>query len=320
MRGRVLAVLATALLAAGCATTVAGVPTAQPRPSAPAGPTGEPCALLTAEQASALKLAPEGEFTAGDPGRLMPALCVWTPANPDLGLDPLTVNFSVDIALAEYFAGAEPEWEKEIGGLRWARYLDPVGGEGLCNLATELSPSSFVTIVSGDFVEDEGACEQAEAAAPFVASHLPGGEPAPEIRPEPPSPLESVDPCSLLEAEQAEELDRRARGEFSEGDTTLPPRCVWVGADGDERDTTIVGVAAERAVPEPQSEPTTVSEGGRQWRLYRTDLPTLCRADLAVTETSYVSITVTQSDVDPDEVCGRVEDAIPFVTANLPGE
>ncbi len=323
MRGRVLAVLGSALLLAGCATTVSG--TASPASPPSSGQrnvaAGEPCELLTPEQATALDYEERGEFTPGRPQQLVPPVCTWRPAYSDQGMDLLDVYFSVDIPLTDYVNGAEPDWEKDFGGLTWAHYPDPIGGEAMCSIATELSPSSFVLIASSDFIDESKSCEQAEAAAPYVASNLPGGEPV-ELEPEQPSPLESVDPCSLLTAEQAEELGRRGHGEFLEPDDLLPARCNWIAADGDERNATIVGVETDRPVPVPEEqsdrEPKDVEVDGHEWVVYSADIPGLCLAHVAFTDKSYVNITVVEAEAELDEVCAKVEDTIPFVTENLP--
>ncbi len=323
MRGRVLAVLGSALLLAGCATTVSGTasPASPPSSGQPDVAAGEPCELLTPEQAAALDYEEKGEFTPGRPQQLVPPVCTWSPAHAGGNMDLLDVHFSVDIPLADYVAGTAPEWEKEIGGLTWARYLDPIGGESMCTIATELSPSSFVAVTSSDFTDESKSCEQAEAAAPFVASHLPGGAPA-KIEPEQPSPLESVDPCSLLTAGQAEELGRRGHGELLEPDDLLPARCSWIAADGDERNATIVGVETDRPVPVPEEqsdrEPKNVEADGHEWVVYSADIPGLCLAHVAFTDKSYVNITVVEAEAEMDEVCAKVEDTIPFVTENLP--
>jgi hypothetical protein len=170
-----------ALLLTGCGTTVTG--TASPISSAPSGeatepaePTGiagQPCELLTPEQATSLGYGEEGEFSPGRPEQLMPARCTWDPAAGDG--DPLTAYFSVDISLADYVAGVQPDWEKDLGALTWEHYPDPLGLEGTCMLAAELSPLSFVALSSSDFLDTSKACERAEAAAPYVSANLSGG-------------------------------------------------------------------------------------------------------------------------------------------------
>ncbi|EID54158.1 DUF3558 family protein [Saccharomonospora xinjiangensis] len=324
MRGRALVVLGCALLMAGCATTVGGTASpASPPSEAKDIAAGEPCELLTPEQAAALYYEEKGQFTPGKPGQLVPAACSFTPAYSDQSMDLLDIYFSVDIPLGDYVAGVEPEWEKEIGGLTWARYPDPFGGESMCTIATELSPSSFVAIMSSNFSDESKSCEQAEAAAPFVSSHLPGGAPA-TVEPRKPSPLESVNPCSLLTPEHAEKLGRRGHGEYLEPGDLLPARCNWINADGDDRNTTIVGVETKRPAPDPETraegEPKKVEADGREWVVYGASIPGMCVADLAVTDRSYVSITVTDGVAETDEVCAKVEDAIPLVTKNLPKE
>jgi hypothetical protein len=322
VRGRGFAVFGLVMaLLAGCTTTVTG--TAAPGSPAsgvePGTSSGEPCDLLTPEQATALDYEEEGAFTPGTPEQLMPAFCTWSPLYDDVGRDSLDVYFSVDIPLVDYMDGVGPEWEEQIGGLTWARYPLSLGGDSLCALVTELSQSSFVLIMTSNILDEEAACDQAVEAAPFVSSNLPGGEPA-TIEPRESSPLESVEPCSLLTAEQAEKLGRRGHGEFQEADELLPARCEWVAADGDRRNSTIVGLAADRPVPRLpyDAEPRDVEAGDHTWVLYPASIPGLCKADLSVTDHSYVTITVAESEAEMDEVCAKVEDTIPYVTKNLP--
>lgn len=319
MRSKASVVVGLALLLAGCSATVDGTPTAGAPPADTENEVvaGEPCGLLSPEQATGLGYAKEPKFHAAQPDNLTPPLCVWTPEHDDPNMEQLYVNFSVDIPLADYVTGASPEWEKEFGQLEWGRYPDPVGGESLCTLATELTPTSFVGIMSSNYSDPAEACSQAEAAAAFVASHLPGGGPAPEIEPERPGPLASVEPCSLLTPEQAEKLGRRS-GTPREAEEDTPAKCVWESADGDKQNTTIAEVAPDRPAPERQEEPTPVKVDGREWKLYPTTLPGLCEAILPVTEKSYVGITVTEADAEMDAVCAKVEDTIALVTKNLP--
>lgn len=272
--------------------------------------------MLLPDHAAVLGYSEDGEFTPGEPARLLPPSCTWQPADPAGDLDSLMVLFATDLTIAEYTNGGEPSESEDIGGLTWSRYLDPVGGESVCLLMTELSATSFVTIVSSDFTHEEKACDAAKAAAPYVASQLPGGAPAPTPEPVEPSPLADVDACSLLTVEQAEELGRRGQGEPLERDSLLPPGCQWIAADGDRTQAMLVYVEPERAPRADDEEPEIIDVSGRQWKLYATDLA-LCHAVLEVTEESYVRVSVTAPDTGT--ACEGVRKAIPLVTENLPG-
>lgn len=162
--------LATALLAGSCTTKVGG--TAQP-PPATHDPVvaGEPCALLEPEQTAELQLEEKGEFTAGDPTRLVPPTCRWRPLDPDM--DALTVGFATSFPLVDYMDGTPSLEERELGGRTWGRYPDPLD-TGTCFLATELSANSFIVVLSSNFSDDSKACDLALKAAPLISANLPG--------------------------------------------------------------------------------------------------------------------------------------------------
>ncbi|PRX47911.1 uncharacterized protein DUF3558 [Prauserella shujinwangii] len=173
MRARTWGLLAVGVLLTGCATTVDGAAQPVAVPTSTGGvAAGEPCALLTAEEVADLGLVGEGEFTPGEPGRLLPPVCTWSPEDT-AEQSSLTVSLATDLSVSEYVGGVEPAETAELGGRSWRRYLDPVGGESVCQLVTELSATSFVAVTSLDVTEEKKSCELAKRAAPYVAGHLP---------------------------------------------------------------------------------------------------------------------------------------------------
>jgi hypothetical protein len=170
-------VLAAATLAAACATTIAG--SAQPVPGqAPVKQAADPCSLLNAAQAGSLGAGPKGVFQQADPARSLPPSCVWTPADPASTVSMLTVTWSEDMSLDTYLDGAQPGEKFQLGGFSWARYTSTFG-TSYCSLATEFADHSFVSLFSSNDQDESKSCDVAKAAAPLVASHLPGGAPAP---------------------------------------------------------------------------------------------------------------------------------------------
>lgn len=318
MRANAVVVLGAALLLVSCTSTVAGTAGTVPAPpTTSAGvESGEPCALLSPEEADFLGLLEEGEFTPGEPSRLLPPTCTWAPA--DMNSDSLTIGLATDLPLVEYVDGIEPSDTFEAGGIEWSRYLDPVGGESVCLLATELSQTSFVTVVSSDFAKTEAACEQAKAAAPYVSARLPGGESAPEPT-RPPSPIVGVDPCTLLTAEQTEELGLKPNGEPSDGRDPGAVDCSWQPATDPGLSSLIVTLYPEQSTFDGLEEPTeSIEASGWTWRLYPqpSDIDTACVAELDVTE--YSSATIFGGHDEPAKVCDSVLAAIPMVSAALP--
>jgi hypothetical protein len=219
----VAALLAAATVAAACATTIPG--SAQPVPGqAPVKVAADPCTLLNA-------------------ARRPPPSCGWTPAGGTSTVDMLTVTWSEDMSLNTYLDGAQPGEKFQLGGFSWARYPSTFG-TSFCSLATKLAGNSFVSVFSSDNKDESKSCDVAKAAAPLVASHLPGGAPAPSVlptatasssvAPEPSGPLVSVEPCSLLKPDQvaAHKLDSRTDTLGKASDPQRPPGCEWHDTDG----------------------------------------------------------------------------------------
>src|SRR5699024_9610228 len=109
----------------------------------------------------------------GKSNRYIPPSCRWEAADPLSDLSSLTVEFATDIPLAGYTDGEELMETFELGGLTWERYTLPFG-DSSCLLVTELSEMSFVSVVSRDWDQEENVCDAAKAAAPYIASQLPG--------------------------------------------------------------------------------------------------------------------------------------------------
>lgn len=166
--------LAAGLLTGSCTEVVGGTAQAPPAPPSPDPiAAGEPCGLLTPEQAKELGYEGEGEFKAGEPESLIPPTCRWTSA--DYEQEGLTIGFAIDLPLVDYMDGVPAEEEQEIGGRTWGRYADPLGA-GTCFIATELSETSFVVILSSNTSDESKMCDIALAAAEHVAGNLtPGG-------------------------------------------------------------------------------------------------------------------------------------------------
>ncbi|MBK1784382.1 DUF3558 family protein [Prauserella cavernicola] len=327
MRANALVLLAAGVLLSACATPVGG--TAQPLENPPTSEdvaaSGEPCALLTPEDASALELVEQGEFTPGTPSQLMPPSCTFAQADDMSDLDSLTVAFESTFPLVDYVSGEQPVETKQFGGLDWEHYADPLTGGSVCLLAHELSDTSFVVLSSSDFSSEEAACEVAEAAAPYVSSHLPGGQPAPEPEPEPePSALADLDPCTLLKPEQAEQIG------FSGATTPLeempeygtPPGCQWPDTDGEKGVKALDLYSGDRPAqewPYADGEGEQVDVDGRTWTLFPApaDLEVNCQATLSFTENSSVYLASGNLD-DPAKACDKLREVIPLVTGNLP--
>ncbi|MEU3274060.1 DUF3558 family protein [Saccharomonospora sp. NPDC006951] len=325
--GLLLVLLVTAGLSA-CTSTVGGsaAPVAEQEPPSNQAPPGEPCALLSPEEATGLELVEEGEFTAGDPAQLMPPSCDWAPADPMEG-DSLNVSYEIEFTMAEYFDGDEPKETLEFGGLDWGHYEDALGGSSVCFLATELDNGSFVVVLSSDFGDESKACDLAKTAAPYVASHLPGGAPAPPppTKEEPePSSLATADACTFLTPEEAEQLGFSGAPEPLEGlpDDGVPPGCQWDDTDGERGVKALDLYAGDRPESEwPYAEEATeqVKAGDFTWNITPGpgDIDTNCQATMTFTETSSVKLASGNLD-DAKKACDQVKAAIPLVTPHLP--
>jgi hypothetical protein len=190
-------------------------------------------------------------------------------------------------------------------------------------------------VFSSDNTDESKSCDVAKAAAPLVASHLPGGAPAPSVlptatasssvAPEPSGPLVSVQPCSLLKPDQvaALTLDSRTDTLGKASDPQRPPGCEWHDTDGDRGQKSLdVYVAAARPAKQwplmdVAGEPFEAA--GKKWTVFPSlgDSRVNCAATLSVTDTSSVAIISGYLD-DVTKICDLAKAAIPLVTANLP--
>ncbi|ASR35217.1 hypothetical protein BAY61_09700 [Prauserella marina] len=322
----VLACVAVLTLSS-CASAVGGVarpvaePTTENRATA-----GEPCELLTGDETTALGMVAEGEFEAGRPEQLMPPTCTWPRIDIMDGIDSLTAGYAVGYSVVEYVDGEMPAESVELGGLTWERYLDAIGGESICMLVTEVDVTSFVVLISSDWLDESKACDIAKLSAPYVAAKLPGGQPAPPLpspeAPPAPSVLTTTDPCTLLTPEQTGELglDATAEPQISSTDD-IPDGCRWLDTDGEGGVHPMGVFAGDRPADEWPftSEPgEPVEADGRTWDLYPAagDIATNCEAVLAFSDTA--SVKLVGGHEDEKKVCDVVKAAIPMVTANLP--
>jgi hypothetical protein len=171
------AALAGAVALAACTSSVAG--SAQPAPGqgpvTPAKSAADPCTLLSPDQLNSLSLAPKAAADPADLSHYVPASCRWYPT--DDSQPPLYVRWSDGISLDDYLSGGTPLEKFDLGGLSWTRYPSLLG-KSSCEIYVTLSPESFVNISSENDDDATKACDLAKAAAPLVASHLPGGAPA----------------------------------------------------------------------------------------------------------------------------------------------
>lgn len=325
-RGRLsalpLVVLAGVL--AGCANTVGGqaLPAAEPAPTSTPSASNDPCALLTPEHATRIGLRPEGKFSPAEPKRLVPPNCYFG-ANEDSETgDSLTVTFSSKIGIDEYFDGVAPAETLQLGGLAWKRYPSVMGGS-TCSIAVELGRKSFVSLMSSNYGDESKACAAAKAAAPLVASHLPGGDPAPPPPPPPaPSALEGVEPCELLKPEQISELGLIPEPEKTgrEADSDLPPGCQWNQTDGAKAQL-YLSVSTDASAEElaygekPERE---VEAGSRTWLLFEKPggMERTCMMILPVDERSAVKMN--SGNDDHAKACEQLLVAAPMISENLP--
>jgi len=326
------AVALTALLAS-CATAISGAALPAPGATPPAKTAmDDPCTLLTPEQVTGMGLTEPGEFTEGDPGSLVPPGCRWSPKDTFGDVNSLTLVLSTDIAVEEYYDSAPPTDEKELGGLRWESYDDPIAHENGCALVTRLGELSFVQVSSLDFGEDANACETVEAAAVQVAGALPGGDaPPPPVNPDavPPTPLSDLEPCDLVPPDRLEALGYQVEGEKTgEGrsgkSTGTPPGCEWTSKDPDSRKLYLalfLDKAAED-VAYDEKEVEKFDTGGRAWGVFKEAVGTpmnaiSCSLILPYGPKSSVKVTSGHS-VDPARTCEAAKAAAEALTPMLP--
>lgn len=306
-------------MVAGCASVTPG--TALPGPAPDPSLTGEPCDLLTAEEATATGLVTEGDFTPGEPSNLLPPTCYWA-LTDELATGLLSVSLGTEFSLEEYMNWREPMDSFEVGGLTWHRYPSLLTEDlSDCIIGTEFGPDKFVAMMNTDYENPSASCDLPKEAARYVAGHLPGGEPAtiPPSTPPPPTPLDEVDACSLLTPEQTEELTLAANGKV----TSERTGCEWRSTDGDGGVKAMVVYvepeqAAERWPYAEEPGQRTITARGHTWNIYSpyAESDTDCLATLSVTSTS--SVVISGGDYDPAKSCAGVEAAVRMVAEKLP--
>ncbi|WP_020663411.1 DUF3558 family protein [Amycolatopsis benzoatilytica] len=328
-KGTAAAFGAAALLLAGCTTQVSG--SASPVPGqGPVTPVVDACALLDAQQLAALGYQAQGKPEKASKERRTPATCRWTGTDPDHST-MLIVGWSVDQSLDEYLQGALKKADPvSLGGLQWTRYAGFMGGS--CDLYTTFSEKSFAFVsVAND--DDAKACQTAKQVTPQVAAKLPGGQPAPPLAPPsttpsdaPPSgPLASVNPCTLLKPEQAQQLKMEPQGQLDHSSVIAAASyCLWKDTDGDAGQkpfevwvgpgVPITQWAGMNVAPTEQ-----IDNGGRKWSLFPKlgGLDAICAAAVTVAGTSSVRIVSGNLD-DPAKACDAIRAGIPLVSGNLP--
>ncbi|MFJ8914473.1 DUF3558 family protein [Amycolatopsis sp. NPDC102389] len=325
-----LAIGLVVLTLGGCTATIAGK--ASPVPGqGPVITKAEPCELLSEEHAKALGVTYPGEERAAKPEQKVPAVCRFRKLEDVSKASNLEVSLSKDLSLNEYMSGAQAGEKFGIGGFTWTRYATILGPK-YCSLSTELTADSFVEIASESPDHTEAnSCDLAKAAAPAVASKLPGGQQDPQItappgqKPaEPGGPLVSTDPCAMLKPEQTAQLRLAPTGEPMKS-TSDPNQvgCEWADTDGEKGekafDLWFYPAKAMDEVPSliTQGQPQDFDSGGRKWKVYTESGSKLCAAGLAITATSTVAIIAGNLD-DPAKACDVIKAAVPLLNANLP--
>ncbi|RSN37062.1 DUF3558 domain-containing protein [Amycolatopsis sp. WAC 04169] len=195
----------------------------------------------------------------------------------------LSITQSADIPLNDFHAGALPGEKFGIGGFTWTRYASPLG------------PT---------------ACDLALAAAPAIASKLPGGEPNPKIVPPPGqkkpdeaaklaiAPGTPVDPANLANPED--------KG------------CEWKDSDGDKGQRPLnVTLFLATAVAGLQGTPEETDLGGRKWTVRSDTATKYCTAATPISATSTVKVSSGHWD-DETKACDLLRAALPTVSAALP--
>ncbi|MFC3449416.1 DUF3558 family protein [Amycolatopsis speibonae] len=311
----------------GCTSTIGG--TASPVPGqGPVITKAEPCKLISQEQAEALGVTYPGKERPADKARKIPGTCRY----PELDDAPqgvaLEVSQSFDLSQADYSNGAVPGEKFGIGGFTWTRYAT-ILGPSYCSLITELDPKTFVEITSDAPGDDNSkACDMAKAAAPAVASHLPGGQPSPPLTPPPgqkpieaSGPLVAVDPCSLLKPDQVTPLNLAAARPMNGSSNDPKNGCQWDDTDGDKGkkalDLWVYTATKLEDVPGLEGTPVEQVVAGKKWVVYSSPDSPICVAMLPVTETSSVKLD-TGDLSDNAKACEIPQAVMPLVTANLP--
>ncbi len=318
----------TALLLAGCTVEVTGS-AAPVHGQAAVRKVVQPCTLLSDDQVDALGFKGPGKAEKARPEQLSPAACLWSSKDDSGPTVILNIGWSVDFSLDDYLQGAVVKAPPaDYGGLKWTRYGSFIPDE--CALYTTLGEKSFV-YVSVSSNDETKSCDAAKSVTPVVASHLPGGSPAPSITPSssappaPSGPLAGLDPCTLLKADQATQLKVEPQGTRTQSTTTPNASyCLWKDTDGDSGqkpfEVWLGPSTAATKWPYTDLPPTETKDvSGKKWALF----PNLsgdrvtCEAVLAVTDTSSVKI-VSGYLGDENKLCDAVQAGLPLVTANLP--
>ncbi|MFI9449402.1 DUF3558 family protein [Amycolatopsis sp. NPDC052450] len=324
------ALLAAVLLLGGCAETISG--TASPVPGhRPVPAKAAPCSLLSTEHADALALKVPGVETKGNKAQLLPPMCLLSERDDSPRGVSLSITHSVDIPLNDFYAGALPGEKFGIGGFTWTRYASPLGPTA-CSLSTELGPASFVELGSETQTgaPEATACDLALAAAPAIASRLPGGEPDPKIvappgqkKPEPSGPLPQVDPCALLKPDEAAKLAIAPGTPIAPAELANPEDkgCSWKDSDGDKGQrpltVTLFLATAVADVAGLEGTPEEIDLGGRKWTVRFEATARYCTAALPISGTSTVKVSSGHWD-DETKACDLLRAALPTVSAALP--
>ncbi|RZQ62075.1 DUF3558 family protein [Amycolatopsis suaedae] len=314
---RCVVALAVAVLA-GCTSTVAG----SARPGAGPVPVSDPCALLTADQAAFLELVHPGQLRPGDIERQVPPSCYWE-AHEDSATDAsFSTAAALDLPMEAYYGGKGPIGHVQFGGLTWEKHADPLTGGGVCSYAIKLSETSFVEIGSSNFSEETKACQKADEAAPFVASHLPGGAPAPSTH-RPPHPLTAVaEPCDLLSPQETDQLGVQAQGRRTgtdRGSIKGEPGCEWDSANPDIQSVYVkVSTKEAKLAPYQEQPDEQLDVAGRKWSVYHmNEHPDSCYVILPANPKGGV-VVLSGHKTDHSKACERAKAAATAMTPRLP--
>ncbi|GAA1953167.1 DUF3558 family protein [Amycolatopsis minnesotensis] len=322
---------ALALLCAvtGCTSSVTGSPAGPDSKTATGA--GDPCGLLTPEQAAGLGLVPQGKPEQGDPQRTLPPYCRWNPDEPDPRkvniYDGLAVMYSTTVPVDRFHPGEPPIGQLRSGGLAWARY-ETIVGPNRCSLAVKLGGASFVEVTSEDYTDQAKSCDRAKLALPQVAAHLPGGLPAPPLRGKPKSsasPLIGIEPCDLFAPADLVRFQLQPPGEKTgtgRGAIGGAPGCQWETSPTSEYEMIYLYLDPARSADEAAGDESVdeqVRAADRIWRLYTnvSGNPRNCEAVLPVAAKSAVAVTGGSRN-DPTKACDLVRQVIEFLTPKIP--
>lgn len=326
MKIKLAVALAGLRLLAACTTTVVGSARSKPG-RGPIEQATDPCSLLPADQATAVGLDPKGKFTKADKARKLPPSCDFESADGAFG--GVTVTWSADITVDQYYNGAQVAEELQFGGLKWTHYKNPFG-DSFCSLMTKQEGNGFVELLGSNLTTPEKSCDVAKAAAPLVSSHLKGGAPVTALpspstsASAPPRPLAAAKACEMLKPEQVTALGLTAAGMEELGKTKPEqPGCEWQDTDGARNQKPLdlwfglTKPAKEWPYLDKGGEP--VDAGGKKWPLFSdpSEDGVSCYASLEISPTSSVMLTSGHLD-DKAKICDLVKAAIPVVTPNLP--